>query len=71
MSTNGTDSSGGLYARLPWSVKLGFALFGVVYAVAILTDSINDPIPNDVWAIVWFAVAVGLLVRAVRLHRQS
>ncbi|SFS46646.1 hypothetical protein SAMN04488556_0938 [Halostagnicola kamekurae] len=71
MSTNGIDSSGGLYARLPRSVKLGVALLGVVYAVAILTDSINDPIPNDVWAIVWFAVAVGLLVRAVRLHRQS
>ncbi len=71
MSSNRTDSSRGLYARLPWSVKLGFALLGLVYAVAILTDTIKDPIPNDVWAIIWFAVAVGLLVRAVRLHRQS
>ncbi|ELY95614.1 hypothetical protein C484_04995 [Natrialba taiwanensis DSM 12281] len=70
MSAN-KSNSGSLYARLPWSVKLGFALLSMVYAVAILTDTIKDPIPNDVWAIIWFAVAIGLLVRAVRLHRQS
>jgi hypothetical protein len=70
MSTTESDS-GGLYAQLPWSVKLGLALLGLVYGVAILTDSIKDPIPDDVWGIIWFAVAAGLLVRAVRLHKQS
>jgi hypothetical protein len=71
VSPDGTDSGGGLYARLPYSVKLGLALIGIVYAVAVLTDSIKLLIPQDVMAVVWFLVAAGLLVRAVRLSRQS
>ncbi|WP_256392985.1 hypothetical protein [Natronoarchaeum rubrum] len=71
MSDDGTGSRGGVYTRLPWSVHLGLTLLGFVYMVAILTDTIKDPIPGDVWAVVYFAVAAGLLVRAVRLHRQA
>jgi len=71
MLTDGTESGGGLYGRLPFSVRLGFALLCFVYGVAILTDTIEDPIPSDVWAVVYFAVAGGLLLRAVRLYRQS
>ncbi|WP_256390975.1 hypothetical protein [Natronoarchaeum rubrum] len=71
MSTDGSESNGGLYGRLPFGVKLGFAVIALVYGAAILTDTIEDPIPSDVWAVVYFAVAGGLLLRAVRLHRQS
>jgi len=71
MSTDGSESDGGLYGRLPFSVQIGFAVTAFVYGVARLTDTIEDPIPSNVWALVWFAVAGGLLLRAVRLHRQS
>lgn len=70
MPTGGTSARGGLVSRLPWGVTLGFALVSFAYSAAILTDTITDPILSDVWAIMYFAVAVGLLVRAVRLHRQ-
>lgn len=71
MTANSTDSGRGLYSRLPDSVKLGLVLIGFVYAVAILTNTINDPLPSDVWAAVWFAVAIALLMRTVRLARRS
>lgn len=71
MTAESADSGGRLFARLPFGVQFGLALVGLVFAVATLADIIAPPIPNDVWAIVWFAVAVGLLVRAVRLSRQS
>lgn len=70
MSNNGTNS-GGLYARLPFKLKLGFALISLVWGIAILTDTIEDPLPSDVWGIIWFAVATVLLLRAIRLSRQS
>ncbi|QCS42558.1 hypothetical protein FEJ81_09365 [Natrinema versiforme] len=71
MSPDETTAGGGLYARLPFRVQLGIALLSSVYLVAVLTDIIEDPIPSDVWAVLWFAVAVGLLVRAVHLNRRS
>jgi hypothetical protein len=58
-----------LLARIPWWVKLGGAILTVVYGVGVLTDALT-PLPNDVMAGIWFAVAVGLFVRAVHLHRQ-
>ena len=70
MSPDGTDSGGGLYARLPSSVQLGLALIGLVYAVGVLTDTIT-PLPNDVMALIWVAVTIGLSVHLVRLIRQS
>jgi hypothetical protein len=58
-----------LLARIPWWVKLGGAILAVGYGVGVLTDTLT-PLPSDVMAVVWFAVAIGLFVRAVRLHRQ-
>lgn len=69
MSTDSMESTG-LYSRLPFSVRLGLALISLVYGVAVLTDTINDPIPNDVWAVIWFVVAALLVVRTVRLSMQ-
>ena len=71
MSDNETDSGRVLSPSLRTGLELGLALFGLLFAVAILTDTIKDPIPNDVWALIWFAVAAAFLVRAVRLHMQS
>jgi len=71
MSTDESESESGLYGRLPFSVQVGFAVIAFVSGVAKLTDTIEDPIPSDVWAVVYFAVAGGLLLRAVRLQRQS
>ena len=71
MTTDTEDSGDGLYARLPWSVQLGLGLIGFVYGVAILTDTIKPQIPSNVWAVVYFAAGAYLLVRAVRLSRQS
>ena len=58
-----------LLARIPWWVKLGGAILAFVYGVGVLTDTLT-PLPSDVMAVVWFAVAIGLFMRAVRLHRQ-
>jgi len=69
MSANETGSGGGLWSRVPLGVKLGFVLLCWVYAAGVLTDTIT-PLPSNVMAVIWFAVAGGLLVRAVRLHRQ-
>lgn len=71
MSDERTQSRGGLLARVPSWVQIGLAVLSFAFAAAILTDTIEDPIPNDVWAVVWFAVAIGLLVRTVRLYRRS
>ncbi len=71
MAANTTDSGGSLFIRLPWGVKIGLALSSFVYGMVILSDTIEDPIPPNVWAVVWFAVAGYLFVRAVRLSRQS
>ncbi len=71
MATDKTSSRVGLLSRLPWSVKLGLALLSFAYGVATLTDTITDPVPNDVSAVVYFVVAAGLFTRAMRLKRQS
>lgn len=71
MSPDETESGGGLYARIPPSVQLGLGLIGIVYAVAVWTETIKPLIPEDVMAVVLFAVAVGLFVYAMRLSRQS
>lgn len=71
MAADTTDSGGSLFARLPWGVKIGLALISFVYGVVIVTDTIEDSIPSNVWAVVWFAVAGYLFVRAVRPSRQS
>jgi hypothetical protein len=51
-------------------MKLGGAILAFEYGVGILTDTV-PPLPSDVMAIICFAVAVGLFMRAVRLHRES
>ena len=71
MTTDAADSADSLYSRLPWYVQLGLSLTGFVYFGGILTDTIEPQIPSDVWAVVYFAVAAYLFVRAVRLSRQS
>lgn len=70
MSPDGTDSGGGLYARLPSSVQLGLALITTVYAVGVLTDTIT-PLPNDVMTLIWIAVTIALFVHLVQLIRQT
>lgn len=67
MPNDTTDSEGGPFARVPFSVQLGLALVGLVFAVASLADIIEYQIP----AVVWFVVSAGLFVRAVHLSRQS
>ena len=59
-----------MLARIPWWVELGVGILALVYAVGVLTDTIT-PLPNDVMALIWVAVAIGLFVRVVRLNRQS
>lgn len=71
MVSDTTDSGGSLFARLPWGVKIGLGLISFMYGVVIVTDTVEDPIPSTVWAVIWFAVAGYLFVRAVRLSRQS
>ncbi|MFC6752950.1 hypothetical protein [Halorubrum tibetense] len=69
--TDTANSGGGLFSRLPEGVKIGLALISIVYGVAILTGTIEDPIPSGVWAVVWISVGIYLIVRAVRLSSQS
>jgi len=67
MSTDTPGSDRRLLARIPWWVKLAVWLLTLVYAVGVLTDTII-PLPSDVQAVIWGLVAIGLFVRAVRLH---
>ncbi|GAB7119147.1 hypothetical protein JCM9743_16100 [Natrinema sp. JCM 9743] len=66
MSELHNNPRAGLLTRLPWRIKIGFAVVSLVYAVAVLTDTIQDPVPSTVWAVVWGAVAVAAILRAVR-----
>lgn len=71
MSNNEGEPRGGVLARLPLSVTLGGPLIVIIYSLAVLTDTIEDPIPSDIKGILYFLVAIGLFVHAVRLHRES
>lgn len=71
MSNDETGSPGGLLDRFPSSVRLGGGLVLLVYGLALLTDSIEDPIPSDVKGIMWVVVGIGLLVYAVGVDRGS
>jgi hypothetical protein len=70
MTNESVGSDRRLLARIPWWVKLGGAILTFAYGVGILTDTV-PPLPSDVMAIIYFAVAIGLFMRAVRLHRES
>lgn len=70
MSDDHPNPSGRLSSWIPEYVKLGLAVLVFLYSVAILTD-IVDPIPSNVMAVVWGAVSIYLIVRAVRLSRES
>ena len=56
---------------MPLSVTLSGPLIVIIYSLAVLTDTIEDPVPNDIKGILYIVVAVGLFVHAVRLHRES
>jgi hypothetical protein len=71
MSNSEGEPRGGILSRLPLSVTLAGPLIIIIYSLAVLTDTIEDPIPNDIKGILYIVVAIGLFVHAVRLHRES
>jgi hypothetical protein len=71
MPTEDAGSKRGLFSRLPFAVQLGIAIMCAAYGVASLTDVIAYQIPSNVLAVMYFAVAAYLFVRAARLSRLS
>ncbi len=67
MATDPADSETDRSIRIPFEAQLGVALVLLVHSVAVLADFTDSRLP----AVVWFAVAAGLLGYAVHKLRQA